>query len=176
MYSPNLKVGIAAVNAGLALLPASFDTRPARVMLLAIGLQESLFQFRRQMVGNPPQPTGPAKSFWQAELGGGIVRGVRLHPSSKKLAEGLYARFSLPAIDAAIWNAIENNDALAAALARLLLYTDPKSLPVVGDTEGAWNLYLRTWRPGAWARGTDAQKAELKEKFIAGYRGVIAVV
>ena len=174
--SPALAVGRAAVSAALAQLPSNLDSRSARAIILTIGLQESLFLHRRQLVGNPPKPTGPATSFWQAEAGGGMVRGVRLHPSSKKLAEGLYARFSLPAIDAAIWNAIENNDALAAALARLLLYTDPKSLPVVGDTEGAWNLYLRTWRPGAWARGTDAQKAELKEKFIAGYRSVIAVV
>ena len=26
--------------------------------------------------------------------------------------------------------------------------TDPKRLPAVDDVDGAWGLYLRTWRPG----------------------------
>ncbi len=38
-------------------------------------------------------------------------------------------------------------DVLAASVARLLLWTDPKRLPVIGDASGAWDLYLRTWRP-----------------------------
>ncbi|WP_316904504.1 hypothetical protein [Ralstonia mannitolilytica] len=29
-----------------------------------------------------------------------------------------------------------------------MLFTDPKRLPSVTDTDGAWALYLRTWRPG----------------------------
>ena len=37
---------------------------------------------------------------------------------------------------------------LAAAAARLLLFTDPKRLPQLGDEAGAWALYLRVWRPG----------------------------
>ncbi|MNL86831.1 hypothetical protein D3C87_2157110 [compost metagenome] len=37
---------------------------------------------------------------------------------------------------------------LAAGVARLLLWTDPKTLPSIGDVDAAWALYLRTWRPG----------------------------
>ena len=54
-----------AIAPALALLPARMSSREAEIMLLAIGLQESLFVPRRQM-GN-----GPARSFWQGELGVG---------------------------------------------------------------------------------------------------------
>lgn len=49
-----------AINPALALLPATMDTPEARIMLLAIGLQESRFEHRRQLVGNPTRPAGPA--------------------------------------------------------------------------------------------------------------------
>ena len=136
------------INPALTLLPPNMDTPQARVMLLAIGLQESRFTARRQLVGNPPKPIGPAKSFWQAEQGGGMVHGVRLHEQSRALAAMLYASRGVAANDRAIWDTIENDDVLAAGLARLLLWTDPKPLPKLGDAEGAWQLYLRTWRPG----------------------------
>ncbi len=32
--------------------------------------------------------------------------------------------------------------------ARLLLWTDAKPLPAIGDEQGAWDYYLRNWRPG----------------------------
>ena len=48
----------------------------------------------------------------------------------------------------AIWRALENDDVLAAGLARLLLFTDPKPLPAVQQVDTAWNCYVRTWRPG----------------------------
>ena len=61
----------------------------------------------------------------------------------------------------AIWNAIETDDVLAAAAARLLLFTDPKRLPAPDDADGAWNLYIRTWRPGRPHRKTwDALHAQ----------------
>ncbi|WP_338615704.1 hypothetical protein [Achromobacter sp. E1] len=138
----------AGIDPALALLPAGMDTPEARVMLLAIGLQESRFEHRRQLVGNPPRPTGPAKSFWQAEQGGGMVHGVRRHVATSAAAAHLYQARGVAARDAAIWDAIEHDDVLAAGLARLLLWSDPGRLPAVGDEQGAWNLYLRTWRPG----------------------------
>ena len=58
------------IDPALLLLPAKMESPQAVVMLLAIGLQESRFEYRRQM-GN-----GPAKSFWQAEQGGGMVTGL----------------------------------------------------------------------------------------------------
>lgn len=65
---------------------------------------------------------------------------------------------------------------LAAGLARLLLYTDPARLPGLGDEEGAWQLYLRTWRPGAFTRGTAAKRAELRQKWAKHYAQALEVV
>jgi hypothetical protein len=165
-----------AITPALALLPAKMDTVAARVMLLAIGLQESRFQDRRQLIGKPPRPTGPAKSFWQGERGGGLVSGVRTHEATRDLAAQLYRARGVAADNAAIWNAIEHDDVLAAALARLLLWSEPGRLPEVGDVDGAWTLYLRTWRPGAFARGTAAQRADLRAKWDRNYGQAVAEV
>ncbi|WP_367352475.1 hypothetical protein [Achromobacter animicus] len=158
-----------AVIPALQLLPANMDTPAARIMLLAIGLQESRFTKRRQLVGSPPRPVGPAKSFWQGEEGGGMVKGVRTHAATKDIAAQLYSAREVVPTNRDIWYAIENDDVLAAALARLLLWTDPLPLPKVGAEEDAWALYLRTWRPGAYARGTPAQRAALRAKWGRNY-------
>ena len=145
-----------AITPALALLPARMSSPEAEVMLLAIGLQESRFQHRRQLAGSPPRPTGPAKSFWQAELGGGMVTGLlRYHDDRvRDLAVGLCAVRGVDPSPRAVWDAIERDDVLAAGLARLLLWTDPGRLPRLGDADGAWQLYVRTWRPGKPHRST----------------------
>jgi hypothetical protein len=124
----------------LKLMPGTMDTPAARIVLLAIAYQESALGHRRQ-VG------GPARGYWQFEQGGG-VRGVLNHAASKP-----HIRSVLTALDydpdsnqATCYAAIEHNDVLAAAFARLLLWTDAEPLPA--DAVGAWALYLRTWRPG----------------------------
>jgi hypothetical protein len=78
-----------------------------------------------------------------------MVHGVRLHATTRAAAAQLYQARGVSARYAAIWDAIEHDDVLAAGLARLLLWSDPGRLPAVGDEQGAWNLYLRTWRPGS---------------------------
>lgn len=145
-----------AITEALEMLPEQMDSDEARVMLLAIGLQESRFLHRRQLVGNPPRPTGPAKSFWQAEQGGGMVRGLLNYHGKKvrDLARGLCAARGVAADSKSVWDAIEHDDVLAAGLARLLLWTDPHKLPAAGDEAGAWELYIRTWRPGKPHRHT----------------------
>ncbi|MEN4919724.1 hypothetical protein ABE485_13690 [Achromobacter spanius] len=158
-----------AIGPALALLPAKMDSAAGRIQLLATGLQESLFLHRRQLIGQPPRPAGPAKSFWQGEVGGGMVHGVRLHVATRAAAAHLYQARGVPARDAAIWDAIEHDDVLAAGLARLLLWSDPLPLPEVGAEEDSWALYLRTWRPGAYARGTPVQRAELRAKWRQNY-------
>lgn len=168
-----IKTGI---DPALALLPANMDTPEARIMLLAIGLQESRFEHRRQLVGSPPRPTGPAKSFWQGEQGGGMVHGVRLHVATSAAAARLYQTRGVQARDAAIWDAIENDDVLAAGLARLLLWSDPDRLPAVGDEQGAWALYLRTWRPGAYEHGSPEKRAELRAKWTVNYSSAVREV
>lgn len=155
----------AGIDPALALLPPKMDSVEARVQLLTTALQESQLIHRRQLVGSPPKPTGPAKSFWQGERGGGMVAGVRTHAATRALAASLYAERGVVPTNQAIWDAIEHDDVLAAGLARLLLYSDPAKLPRTSDTEGAWQLYLRTWRPGAYARGTPSERAELRAKW-----------
>lgn len=134
-----------AIEPAQSLLPARMDTPAARVMLLAIGLQESRFVHRRQI-------GGPARGFWQFEKGSrasrGGVWGVCLHPASKGHLAVLCKARSVACDPDAIYAALEYDDVLAAGVARLLLWTDPKVLPAVGDADAGLALYLRTWRPG----------------------------
>lgn len=141
------QIRASAIAPALALLPAKMSGSRAEQMLLSIGLQESRFEYRRQM-GN-----GPARGFWQFEKGGG-VRGVLEFTTTKSLARAVcQARGVAPTADA-VHAALEHDDVLAAAFARLLLWTDPKPLPAVGEVQQAWDLYIRTWRPGKPHRQT----------------------
>lgn len=130
-----------AIEPALLLLPARMTSPPAEVLLLAIGLQESQFVHRRQLGG------GPGRSYWQGELTGGMIL-VLGHDVTKKDARALCAARGVPATPSAVYAAIEHDDILAAGLARLLLWSDPFRLPALGDAAGAWDLYIRTWRPG----------------------------
>lgn len=140
---------IVAVDQALKLLPYKMDTPEARVMLFAIGLQESGFQERRQIVmrDGRPQPVGPAKGYWQFERRGGCY-GVVSHFASRYWMADVCAARNCAFTSAALWDAIENDDVLAAAAARLLLFTDQARLPALGDEKGAWQTYTRVWRPG----------------------------
>lgn len=143
------------IDPALQLLPAAMDSPRARVQVLANGLQESGFEARRQLitVRNPStgarelKPLGPATSYWQMERGGGVL-GVLTHRGSKFYAQNVCKARGVDPTSPAVWAAIEHDDVLAAAFARLLLWTDPLRLPALGDVQGAWNLYARTWRPG----------------------------
>lgn len=145
-----------AINKALYLLPHQMHTPEARVMLYAIGLQESRFEHRRQLIkkGGQLLPLGPAKSFWQGELTGGMCSGIKRHEASRYWTYHLCQARGVKFTARDIWNAIEHDDVLAAGCARLLLFTDPKKLPALGDEAGAWNLYMRTWRPGKPHRAT----------------------
>ncbi len=150
-----------AIVPALAFLPARMNSKEALVMLFAIGLQESGFLHRRQM-GN-----GPARGFWQFERDGGTA-GVLRHKASylhalavcklrglTDLKEAELIKGHTPnSIVERAYHAFEHDDVLAAVFARLLLWTDAKQLPELGDVQGAWDLYLRTWRPGKPHRRT----------------------
>lgn len=129
-----------AIRPALSLLPAHLDSAPARLMLLAIGLQESRFEHRRQI-------GGPARGFWQFEQGGGVL-GVYRHHNTHELLRLLCRERDCNFDPRAIYGQIDSDDVLAAGLARLLLYADPKPLPDLGDAESAWDCYIRSWRPG----------------------------
>ncbi|CUI38011.1 Uncharacterised protein [Achromobacter xylosoxidans] len=75
--------------------------------------------------------------------------GVFLHAASKNHLAALCKARSVVCDPDAIYAALEYDDVLAAGVARLLLlWTDPKALPTIGDADAGWALYLRTWRPG----------------------------
>jgi hypothetical protein len=135
-----------AVLPALALLPPGMDRPQARVMLLAIGQQESRFTYREQI-------GGPARGFWQFEAGGG-VKGVMTHAASKALVQQVCAWRGVPFERDRLWAALATDDVLAAAMARLLLWTDPRALPGRDDAQGGWDLYARVWRPGRPHRET----------------------
>jgi hypothetical protein len=133
------------LDPSLKLLPG-MDSPKARMMLLAIGLQESRFEHRRQI-------GGPARGFWQFEQGGG-VRGVLTHKASAYDAVKVcYARGVGSSVKD-VYERLEHDDILACCFARLLLFTDPRSLPMIGDTDSAWSYYLHNWRPGRPHRQT----------------------
>lgn len=147
------------IDNALAYLPAKMDTVRARVMLLAIGLQESRFEHRDQLEspGGFDRVVGPALGFWQFERGG-AVRGVLRHEASRQHALRTCRLFHIaaeaPGGETAVWHTLKRNDYFACVFARLLLWTDPQPLPDLGDAEAAWQLYIRTWRPGKPHRKT----------------------
>lgn len=117
-----------------------YDSREARVMLLAIGLQETGFATRVQH-GN-----GPGRSFWQFEQGG--VNGIYGHPRTCDPLMRLASARGVVFTPLAIYRALLSDDVLGAGCARLLLFSDAAALPSANDPLGGWKYYLRNWRPG----------------------------
>lgn len=120
----------------------------AAIMLLAIGKQESNWEHRQQI-------RGPARSFMQFERGG--IRGVLEHWASRTYATALCQLRDVAPTVQAVYDAMQTDDIIGIGFGRFLLWTDPKPLPKKGDVGGAWDLYLRCWRPGkprrdAWDR------------------------
>lgn len=137
-----------ALAPALKLLPAKMDTPAARAMVVAICLQESRLQHRRQI-------NGPARGYAQFEQGGG-VRGVLTHPASQPHIQAVLAALDYGPNTGAdeCYIAIEHNDILAAAFARLLLWTLPGHLPARNAPGIAWSQYVSAWRPGKPHRDT----------------------
>lgn len=156
-----------AINPALGMLPAKMDSDAARVMLLAIGLQESRLKYRYQKT-NDPYSKGPARGLWQFERGGGVV-GVMSHLSTKDLAEAVCKARKVPFDSSLIHAKLEFDDILAAAFARLLLWSDSKPLPALdADHETAWRYYIRNWRPGKPHRDTwDEFHAEARAQVLS---------
>jgi hypothetical protein len=155
LISPDIKGSIAQA---LGTLPASMSSIKALVLLYAIGLQESRFTERYQLIERDGRIDrrikGPARGFWGFELGGGVV-GVMTHPASAKHAERICELRGVEFDAHSIWTQLETDDVLAAAFARLLLWTDPFPLPGLNDPDDAWELYAkRLWRPGRPRRAT----------------------
>lgn len=126
------------IPAAMSMLPDKMDGREARVMLLAIGLQESRFEYRRQI-------KGPARGFWQFEEGGG-VKGVLTHHATRDHARAACNALCYSPLQSIVYPALADNDVLACVFARLLLWSHPE--PLATTAEDGWKQYLDTWRPG----------------------------
>ena len=140
------------LDGGLDLL-ASLDgpRRDARAdtLLLAISGQESDWHHRVQRSRRRDGTwfDGPARGLWQFERGGGVA-GVLQHRASAQLARALCAARNITPASRVVWERLAVDDILAAGFARLLLWTDPRPLPAIDDSDTAWQVYLRNWRPG----------------------------
>lgn len=128
---------------GPALSFLRLDSPQARVMMLAIGLQESRMEARYQELSNGRK--GPARGLWQFERGGGVT-GVMRHRLTRQRAREICKAHDVPFDTKSVWQALEHDDILAAVFARLLLWTDPSALP--DNEQDGWATYMRVWRPG----------------------------
>lgn len=128
------------IPAAYSLLPGRMASPNATAMLLSIGLQESGFAHRRQV-------SGSARGLFQFEQTGGVV-GVLDHPLTHPLIVPICDLLLYPPTSMACYSAIGDNDVLATVFARLLLWTDPRTLPGPDDPDKAWSVYLSQWRPG----------------------------
>lgn len=152
-----------AISQALAILPSGMDSPKARHLLRTIALHEGYMNGKLQghqvLAGGG---SGPARGWWMFERGGGVA-GVLSHPTTLRHAQSVCLARGVTASPRNVWAALETDDVLAAAFARLLLWSDPEPLP--GDVEGAFAVYLRNWRPGAYERGTQGVKNLLRAKF-----------
>lgn len=135
-----------AINSAHEVLPQKMRSDNASALMVAIGLQESRLIYRRQI-------GGPARGLWQFEPI--AVRDVMTRGSSKDSAIAICNDRDVKFDEKEIYNALEHDDVLAAAFARLHLWNCPKPLPAIGDIDGAWKYYaFDTWRPGKPHRKT----------------------
>ncbi len=129
-----------ALTPGLSLLSPTMNSPAARAMVMAICLQESELQHRRQI-------GGPARGYAQFEPVGCL--GVLTHPRSRIDAAHVCRDLDVPPQAETICTVMEWCDPLTVAFARLLLWTSPRPLPADEHRyEDGWKEYLRLWRPG----------------------------
>jgi len=143
----------------------------AELLMLVISGTESGWTERIQS-----GPTPAAHSFFQMERGG-MVTGVLSSAKTKELA-GEVCRMMFVAPDAPhAWGvmATERGDKLAVAFARLGLWLDPHSLPALADEQGAFDCYVRVWRPGAVTKGGD-RAVQARDRWHTVYQNAIKAV
>jgi hypothetical protein len=124
------------------LLP-HFDSPEARVMLLAIGLQES----RSSPRGASTVMVLRAASGSSSAVA--VVVGVLTSAASRDYARRrlLKLRNVAPSADS-VWRRLEFDDLLAAAICPPDALGQPASMPALGRGGEAWDYYKATWRPG----------------------------
>jgi hypothetical protein len=120
--------------------PVPPASRQARIMLLAMPGQESLWQNVQQSGG------GPGRGFYQdePETCGEVLN----NPASSLMMLKVCAALGILATGAAIYMTLLGQPKLQVALSRGDLFCDPRPLPAYGDARGAWTYYKRDWGPG----------------------------
>ena len=160
-----LKVDIAAA---LALLPKTLRTLDAAVQLYATSIQENPTRAPRQLIKKDGRlrPIGPAAGDYQFEKTGGI-RGLLNFKSDRvqSMLRSVCAARQVPQTVDGLFDGIQTDPILAAALARLLYFTDAGALPKAGAEQYAWDVYLRTWRPGAYERDPKGLRAKWSKSY-----------
>lgn len=137
------------IPAAFALLPGRMSSREAHAMLLAIGLQESNFVARQQGGTKRTEGLGPAKSWWQFERNGGVKELLESSDTASVLGSVCDVLGYPVRTPASLHEAMEHNDVLAACMARLLLWRDPRTMPSKSAPVKGWAIYIERWRPGA---------------------------
>ena len=137
-----------------SVLPHRMDSIDAWRMVAAICLQESRFEYRRQI-------HGPAKGWAQFERIG--VEDVCIHAATRrplrhalrqlsyiKLADRLDDDDEYKREEAytQLHGYLESSDVLAIVVARLALWKLPDYLPSGAQPHKGWAQYLEVWRPG----------------------------
>lgn len=151
----------AIIDPALALLPPQMTSDKARAMLIAIGLQESGLHYRKQV-------RGPAHGLWQFERIG--VAEVLRHPMTRAHSIDLCWRCGVAATTAAVYHRIDDDDILAAGIARLALWRHPSSLPGRDEAEKGWRQYIDIWAPGKPRHEVWADYYETAWKLVEGER------
>lgn len=138
------------VPAAMRFFPAHYNTPEARALILAIGLQESDFKHRQQLIGGLSDwwksITGPATGYMQFELIG--VTEVIRNPATAQRARTVCEMFGYPVDPAVIHKALVHNDLLAAVWSRLALWRVREPLPKKGHPAEGWRQYIQIWAPG----------------------------
>lgn len=127
------------VEPGLLSLPAIMKREEAAFLLCCIGGQESAREERQQQ-------GGPAHGFFQFEQGG--IDGLMGNAVTALTLRDACLWLAVPYDGPTIYQALLLADTLAVICARLLLWADPDYVPPIGDSDAAWQMYLRCWRPG----------------------------
>lgn len=152
--------------AAFSLLPGQMHSREAVAMMLAIGLQESAFNARRQGGHGTTPGLGPARGYWQFEKNGGVAE-ILTSPDTKPIITPICELLLYEPVSLVCHEALQHNDTLAACFARLLLWRDPRAMPSPIESVKGWQIYLRNWRPGkphqaTWREHFDAAWAVVK--------------
>ncbi len=133
-------------DAASQLWPAKMIQIESRALMLAVGLQTSRFEHRRQV-------QGAGRGFWGFDQSGAI-HSVLQHPSTRGAIRYVLDKLRYDDSSWTSYVACESNDILAMSFARMLLWIVPGPLPVRGAHQAAWIYYCNAFLPTAVNRET----------------------